>query len=230
MTKKYVLAGAIVAFLAAANVAYAPIENRGLSKFQKPSLETITANVLGEKYAKEQEEFEKTLEEIREENRDALLSSIDKIYGFICNAYKNQEVQIPDYITKRFIRNIIRMESTDYSRAIGKAGERGYMQLMEDTWYEVEKEDFKKNAFIPEKNIEAGVKYMVQKIDTFCRKNHPNWENLSDWEKIKLIAASYNGGKNKLRKMNWDINKMKKGTRDYIVKLDKLYNNPKIVQ
>lgn len=56
MIKKYVLAGAIAAFLAATNVAYAPIMNDFQTRFfSKPNQRIITANPL-EKKIKENEE------------------------------------------------------------------------------------------------------------------------------------------------------------------------------
>ncbi|MCX6747118.1 MAG: lytic transglycosylase domain-containing protein [Candidatus Pacearchaeota archaeon] len=230
MRKKLILTVAVLTRLLVTQEAGAPSQSAFQARFfPKPNLERIAIDFFGEKYVKEKEEFEKILKKTREERKDALLSDIDKIYGFIYNVYKNQEIQIPDYITKKFIRNVIRIESSDYSKAVGTEGERGYMQIMKSTWYEVEKQDFKKNAFIPEKNIGAGIKYMLL-IDNYCRKNHPKWEELNDWEKLKIITASYNGGKAKLKKMNWDISKMKKRTRNYIIKLDNLYNNPKIIQ
>ena len=124
MAKKYVLAGAVAVFLATASIAYAPTTKGELFIFQKPNLERTTMNVFEKKYVKEQE-FEKLVKKAREETKDVLLSNTDKIYGFICNVYKNQEAQIPSYITKKLVRTQIWAESRDYRKAIGKDGERG---------------------------------------------------------------------------------------------------------
>lgn len=143
----------------------------------------------------------------------------DKIWGIINEAYK--EINVPEYISKRFVRSLIRVESEDFPRAVSYCGARGLGQIMKGTWYSLEKENFEANAFIPEKNIRVAVKCLVWMSD-FCSKNHPNWDNLSDNEKINLVSACYNGGPYGLQRVNWDINKMYEETRNYVPKINKM--------
>src|SRR4030067_1021000 len=73
----------------------------------------------------------------------------------------------------------INAESEDKPWAKSKANARGLGQLTEGAWYDVEKENYLKNVFIPEKNIRATIKCLVY-IDKLCRQYHPNWERLED--------------------------------------------------
>jgi hypothetical protein len=137
----------------------------------------------------------------------------DKIWKIISSNY--EKMQVPEYISKKFVRSLIKVESADYKEAISRCGARGLGQIMEGTWYIFEKEDFEKNAFIPEKNIAVTIKCLVW-ADKFCNENHPNWNTLSNQEKLSLISACYNMGPYGTKRSNWDINKMPAETRNYI--------------
>ena len=143
--------------------------------------------------------------------------TLDEFINFI---YAN--IKVLEIVDKKFVKSIIDAESERYVYAKSKVGARGLMQLMPDTWNIMEKEsDFYKEAFNPYTNLRAGIKYLNW-IDNYCEKNHPKWEELSTKEKSSLIAAAYNGGINRLKKRNWDINKMPEQTRLYVKKIDKL--------
>jgi len=144
----------------------------------------------------------------------------DEIFRYIVYAYDS--MKIPEYITKKFIRAQIWAESRDYPKAKGKVGERGLMQLTPKAWSIVERENnFYKIAFDPEKNIGAGIKYGLW-IDDYCTIWHPDWENLPDSEKRKIIAAGYNTGIGRLRKNKWDLNKVPDRTKGYIREIENL--------
>ena len=53
-----------------------------------------------------------------------------------------------------------------------------------------------------------------------------NIRNLSEF-KLALILAAYNGGITRLRKANYDINKMPRETRRYVKKVMRLYKEPR---
>ncbi len=142
----------------------------------------------------------------------------DKIYRTIVNFYRGMDIS--DYITKEFVRALIRIESTDNPRAVSHCGARGLGQIMKSAWYEVEKEDYWKNSFIPEKNIKVTIKYLAS-LDKYCKEYHPNWNYLEDSKKRRLLAAAYNCGPYALNKRGWNINKMPDETKEYIPKLEK---------
>lgn len=154
---------------------------------------------------------EETLEDIKTKT----LSDIEKNIIFI---YENHE--IPEYITKEFIRSQIWAESSDFPNAEGEAGERGLLQLTLNAWNSVEKnDDFYEKAFDPQKNIEVGIKYHLW-INDYCKKKHPNWDKLSNIEKRKFISAAYNAGVGRLKRTNWDLNKIPEITKRYIKKIE----------
>jgi len=82
MTKKYILAGAVAAFLAAANVAYAPISNQQLPKFQEPKITISTGNFL-ERYAQE-----------NEEKIHALLKELDDLDNYRTRDFNEDSLEI----------------------------------------------------------------------------------------------------------------------------------------
>jgi hypothetical protein len=156
--------------------------------------------------------------EVRE--RELKISRKDEIFMYIIYAYDS--VEVPEYITKKFIRAQIWAESRDYPRALGGIGERGLMQLTPKAWFVVEGENnFYKKAFDPEKNIESGIKYELW-VDNYCRAWHPNWEKLSDSEKRRIIAAGYNAGIGRVRNNNWNLNKVPERTKRYIREIETL--------
>lgn len=144
----------------------------------------------------------------------------DKIWQIISSYYSESE--IPEYISKRFIRTLIRIESGDNPKAVSYCGARGLGQIMKDTWYTFEKENFEENAFIPEKNIEVMIK-CLKSADNFYRQNHSDWEKISYSEKRDIIAAGYNMGPYGAKKVNWDISKMPKETQGYISAMNKVF-------
>lgn len=212
MVKKYILAGAVAAFLASANIVEAPMRN-----ISRPS-PIERAVIAKEAFGKKAEENEKKLDELVKEMK---LTHNDEIYNTIFMAFLHlKDLDIPKYLTKRLMRKIVSIESWDYPNAVGAAGERGYTQMTKEAWYAVENDSFEKNAFNPERNIKASIKYFML-IDNFCRVNYPNWEKLSDKEKVRMLVASYNGGGARLMWEKWDISKMEPVTKAYIRRINK---------
>lgn len=169
------------------------------------------------------DKYERLLEEQRKRlSKEIELLKKDKIYRIINDSYKN--INPPHYISKEFIRTIIKAESEDNPHAISPVGARGLGQLMESAWYEVEKENYWKNVFNPEKNIQTSIKYLAW-IDKECKRLNPNWDNLTNKNKIELIAAAYNGGIGRLKQARWKISNMPEETRKYIPKLEQLTQN-----
>jgi hypothetical protein len=138
----------------------------------------------------------------------------DKIYRHIFDAYEN--IDVPKYISKKFVRTQIWAESRDYIKAIGKDGEMGLMQIMPGTWKKIEpKLNFKKNAFNPKYNIPAGIKHLVS-LDRELKRRNSKWEELSEREKRDLIAAAYNCGIGGITKAKYNIDKAPEKTRKYV--------------
>ncbi len=216
MIKKYVLAGAVIAGMLATQVAWSPAKKLSPPKtLPEASLENIMKETF---HSEKQDKFE---EELRKFKRRQELSERDQIYRTIYSFYENK--LIPEYIPMEFIRSIIRIESSDYPKALGKVGERGLGQQTKAAWYEVRTDNFEKNAFIPEKSIEATIDLFLV-ADKFCRENNSKWNELTDEEKRGMIAAAYNGGKGRLIQENWNIDKMAEITRGYVKTMKRFYD------
>lgn len=135
----------------------------------------------------------------------------------------NHELTVSEkIIDDKLINRIIYIESKWNKYAKSNRGARGLMQLTPDAWEQVEpKLNYYKNVFNPRINKEVGTKYL-EWINDYCEDKHPNWENLDDRQKIKIVLAAYNGGPTKLKKIDWDIGKMPRETRNYIKKIERI--------
>jgi len=139
---------------------------------------------------------------------------------FINFIYEN--IKISEVINKKFAKSIINAESERYVYAKSKVGARGLMQLMPDTWNTIgEESNFYTEAFNPHKNLEKGIKYLEKLNNHYCKRNHPQWDELSTKDKQLIIAAAYNGGIGRLMENNWDISKMPPETQSYVKKIEK---------
>lgn len=157
-------------------------------------------------------------------------NELPKIERYISMGYNH--VDVPDYIPESFIRAIVRIESEDNPNAVGKHGEKGYMQIREPSWYEVEEASFDEYGFNPQQNITVGIKY-INWIDNALEKLHPNWDNLDDMEKRNMIIGAYNAGigslingnlANNLAKEDWNLKKLPERTQNYAERAEILNN------
>jgi len=138
----------------------------------------------------------------------------------------NNSRQNQDPITRKYIDNIIQIESSGDPRALGLDGERGLMQLGSEAWKEVTeilygRELEFKWAFDPIINEEVGTAYL-RIIEDYLSDRMDGWNDLELFEKQKLIVAGYNGGRARLANRGYDISKMPQVTRDYVEKLERL--------
>ncbi len=125
-------------------------------------------------------------------------------------------------INERFIEKIIEVESNYNPRALSQKGAMGLMQVMPDTWTDMNGRIGYSSAFDPDKNRKTGVSYLKWLENRFS-DHHIKWNNLENKERRKLIAAAYNGGFYKFKhKALWQIPNMPKETREYVRKLDEL--------
>jgi len=130
----------------------------------------------------------------------------------------SQELKPTKLITKSFVKKIILMESNYDSTLIGSSGERGLMQLMEDTYNSMSTSGFD-SAFYVRPNLRAGIRLLKQLEHTLAH-DHPEWNTLSKIDKLKAIGAAYNGGLGLLSRNNYDVDLMKPHTIRYINKIN----------
>ena len=165
----------------------------------------------------EKDSLEKTSLESRVNGQPDTIKvySYNEISKMVHDVYRKTRSK-PDYLSERFVREIIAHESSYNPMATSEKGARGLMQLMPDTWGDFEKtSNYDEYAFDPRTNLKVGMKYILF-LDRFCRNNHQEWEELTPIEKRNIILASYNGGISRLNGMGWDIDSMPKETKSYV--------------
>jgi soluble lytic murein transglycosylase-like protein len=112
-------------------------------------------------------------------------------------------------VDSALIKAVIMAESAYNPKAVSKQGAEGLMQLMPGTARALGV----KNAFNPTHNINGGVKYLRQLLDTFD-------------DNIELALAAYNAGTSKVKRYG-GIPPIK-ATRAYIRKVFAYYHHYKI--
>ena len=157
--------------------------------------------------------------ETRQIQNNQLNSYTPKI-KFDFNEDEKQELKL--VINQKFIDNIIYIESKNNPRAVSKKGAKGVMQLKKIAWDDVENVfDYNKWVFDPIINKMVGKKYLW-KLEEYCKKYHPKWDNLNLNEKRDCIAAGYNLGPTRLKKISWNIPKAPEETQLYVKELRRL--------
>jgi len=163
---------------------------------------------------------------------------IDRILHEVYTCQKD----IPEYVTERFVRGLIKIESNDDPLAIGyrirKNSEtnsfvyfrdrhgrktmtaKGLLQIIPATWKSIEDGfgsslPYSEYVFHPRTHLEFGMLYF-QILDEYFRENHPTWENLSSREKQQLTAAAWNFGPDRLNERGWNINRTYAETRQHV--------------
>jgi hypothetical protein len=155
----------------------------------------------------------------------------DSLNTCIKQAYK-EVGKWPKEIDKRLFRLMIRQESRYNVYAISKSGAMGITQVMPKTYKGYrDSTNLETEIFKPVNNIGVSLE-VLNDIFIFCKKNHPNWENLDLEDKRKVGLACYNAGPGRIssKEINWDLNskKLKEEQREYPNIIMKDYHNPDI--
>lgn len=85
-------------------------------------------------------------------------------------------------VDKKLVMAVIDVESGFNAGAVSTAGAQGMMQIMPETGRDLDLE----NPFDPKENIDAGIRYLKQLLDTFPDR--------------RLAVAAYNAGPNAVKK------------------------------
>jgi len=134
---------------------------------------------------------------------------------------------LPGYMDEGYIYCLINQESYWNPKAESEAGARGLGQIMRNTWKDYCPIESYNKAYDPESNIKTSVK-VIKGNEKYFKRFHPNWEEVSREEKLKLHVAAYNWGPSNVKKIDWNLNKTKeipRETRDHVKKILNDYNN-----
>lgn len=196
--------------------------SKNLSNFLGKQSELFIASDLEKRVREERESF---LEDIKK----PLYLNPDLLNAYIKQAYR-EVGKWPKEIDKRLYRLLLRQESRYNVYAISKSGAMGISQVMPDTYKGYrDSTNLETEIFKPVNNIGVSLE-VLNDIFIFCKKNHPDWENLDLEDKRKVGLACYNAGPGKIQSVGWDLNseKLKEEQREYpnIIMAD--YHNPDI--
>jgi len=111
---------------------------------------------------------------------------------------------------------IIQIESGGDVRAVGKAGERGLMQIKERTWREVTEHLFGHSlpfsrAFDADMNRQVGKAYLAD-IQGFLYTHRDEWQA----DERSLLLACYNAGPGRVKQAGFDITRIPSFTQGYV--------------
>ena len=127
-----------------------------------------------------------------------------------------------DEIGDNLISAIIQVESHGNPNAVSPKGAIGLMQITPIVLKEYNENRKDRSVFYNIEECQLGDPELNKIIGTWYLhrlKNH----YLKDKYTIERLLAAYNGGITRLRKNNYDINKMPSETRAYIKKVLKIY-------
>ena len=162
---------------------------------------------------------------------DAFLSAADvllsQVYlepepSCLALATRNERAE-PDSVAL-LLKAIIQVESSGDTMAVGKAGERGLMQIKRDTWRETTSSMYGHElpfdyAFDGDLNRHVGRQYLAR-IQQRLKERRPAWKA----DQRALLLASYNAGPHRVVRSGFDLRRVPARTRDYVARVTALHD------
>jgi len=123
-----------------------------------------------------------------------------------------------------FLEAIIQVESAGNPSCVGRAGERGLMQIKEGTWSDMTRRVYGtpvsfSRAFEPDLNKEVGQAYLAY-LAEFLRTHQSRWQS----DLRSLLAASYNAGPTRVLESGFDLRTLPGSTREYVERVSALHD------
>lgn len=129
-----------------------------------------------------------------------------------------QELPVLDsrLIARLLVNSVVQIESAGNPQMVGRAGERGLMQIKADTWAEVTRKQLGvripfSRAFEPATNIRVGSAYLSN-LQGFLSEHRHLWRA----DERSLLLACYNAGPERVRRAGFDLHRLPASTRDYV--------------
>jgi len=132
----------------------------------------------------------------------------------------SRQVSVSDLL----VDSIIQVESAGNPRCVGKAGERGLMQIKAGTWNDMTKALFGRRlpfeqAFDPETNRSVGRQYLAF-LQSFLARHRDAWQG----DERSLLLACYNAGPSAVKRAGFDPVRLNRQTQRYISKVSSLHD------
>ncbi len=127
-------------------------------------------------------------------------------------------------VSELLVAAIVQVESAGDPRCIGSAGERGLMQIMEATWFEMTTDMFGaalpfEQAFDPETNKTVGKSYL-RKLQAFLHRHNRAWQA----DKRSLLLACYNAGPERVLRSEFSLEQMPSSVQSYVERAKTLHD------
>ena len=128
-------------------------------------------------------------------------------------------------ISERLVDAIIAVESQGDPRCVGRAGERGLMQIKRETWREMTRELFGRalsfqQAFDPAINRRVGRAYLAR-LHAMLSEHQGRWKA----DERALLIAAYNAGPTCVALRSFNLRRMHSSTRDYVERVTALHDH-----
>lgn len=126
--------------------------------------------------------------------------------------------------TELLIDAIIQIESHGNAKMVGEMGERGLMQIRENTWKEVTRKHLGgeisfDRAFEPELNRRVG-RYYLGDLQVFLYANRQAWKS----DLRSLLLACYNAGPERVRRSGFNLRQLPKSVQSYAARGSALHD------
>lgn len=122
----------------------------------------------------------------------------------------------PDETADLLVEAIIQIESAGNPQLVGAAGERGLMQIKENTWREMSRRikagavPFER-AFESDLNEQVGRLYLAH-LQRFLQRNQAQWKS----DERALLLACYNAGPYRVKQAGFNLDRLPAAVRDYV--------------
>lgn len=144
----------------------------------------------------------------------------------LASTFPDQLSSLEDRISEcdTFIYALIQIESGGNTLAVGSKGERGLMQIKQDTWNEVSGRLFGRpvsfeQAFDPSVNKKVGQSYLME-LERFLDLNASRMKS----DKRSVLLAAYNAGPGGVEKAGFDLRRMSASVQDYVCRVSAIHD------
>ncbi len=127
------------------------------------------------------------------------------------------------HVANCLVEAVIQVESGGSSTKVGRAGERGIMQIKRSTWLQTSRNLLGRTisfdlAFHPVINRRIGKAYLAE-LQEFLQNNRKLWKS----DERSLLLACYNAGPERVRQTGFDIRRLPAMTRSYVERATALH-------
>ena len=146
--------------------------------------------------------------------------------------YQMEEFETVEPATMDFVKvsdllveAVIQVESAGNPHCVGRAGERGLMQIKEATWADTTLKLFGRKvsfdrAFEPRLNVEVGRAYLSG-LQEYLAPHRDQWKA----DERSILLAAYNAGPNALIRSGFDPSRLSAVTVDYVKRCSALHDH-----